>query len=478
MRCAIYIRVSTEEQVKEGYSIGAQKERLDAYVKSQGWEIISYYVDEGISAKDTNRPELQRMIKTIEDGIIDVVLVYRLDRLTRSVLDLYQLLETFDKNGCHFKSATEVYDTTTAIGRLFITLVAALAQWERENLGERVRMGMTQKVREGEWHGSTPPIGYLNVDGNLIINEEEAVIVRNIFKWYADEGLSDNKIAIKLNEMGIETKKGMGIWRENRVRYILRNPTYCGHLHWNVRVNKDQYFLVKDAVPKIIDEETFENAQSVRKARSSVHPRVATSKHIFSGSLRCARCGASMKGHKKKDSKGREYRSYRCINRYAKKCDMPLIAETILEKAFMHYFENIELKPKSDKSSTSIKKKQLNEEDHLNIELDKIKKRRKKWQYAWANDLLTDQEYKERISEENSKEQLILDELNKLNVSNFELDDKQVEVISVYINDNWNEMNVHEKKVFIQNTVSKMVLEKKESQVPSERVKILELSFK
>ncbi|GAE32406.1 recombinase family protein [Halalkalibacter hemicellulosilyticus] len=170
MKTAVYVRVSTEEQVKEGYSISAQKERLDAYIKSQGWELVSYYVDEGVSAKDTNRPELQRMLKNIEEGFIDVVLVYRLDRLTRSVLDLYQLLESFEKNGCHFKSATEVYDTTTAIGRLFITLVAALAQWERENLGERVRMGMTQKVREGEWHGSTPPYGYQLDNGSLVIN--------------------------------------------------------------------------------------------------------------------------------------------------------------------------------------------------------------------------------------------------------------------------------------------------------------------
>ncbi|WP_429999877.1 recombinase family protein [Metabacillus fastidiosus] len=150
MRTALYIRVSTEEQAKEGYSIRAQTERLKAYCVSQEWEVVDFYIDDGISAKDMNRPNLKRMIKHIEQGLIDCVLVYKLDRLTRSILDLYKLLEIFDKHNCKFKSSTEVYDTTSAIGRMFITLVAALAQFERENLSERVRMGMEQKAREGK----------------------------------------------------------------------------------------------------------------------------------------------------------------------------------------------------------------------------------------------------------------------------------------------------------------------------------------
>ena len=134
MRVALYIRVSTEDQAREGYSIQAQKNKLEAYCVSQGWDVVGFYIDDGYSAKDLDRPEMKRMLKHIEQGLIDCVLVYRLDRLTRSVLDLYKLLEIFEQHNCKFKSATEVYDTTTAMGRMFITIVAAMAQWERENL--------------------------------------------------------------------------------------------------------------------------------------------------------------------------------------------------------------------------------------------------------------------------------------------------------------------------------------------------------
>ena len=178
MECVIYVRVSTDEQAKHGYSIAALVEKLEAYCVSQGWELVHKFIDDGYSAKDLSRPQFEKMMKKIKDETIDVLLVYRLDRLTRSVVDLYAILQELDANNCKFKSATEVYDTTNAMGRLFITLVAAIAQWEREDTAERVRMGMEKKTRMGKWKGGIAPYGYKIENDQLIVDEKEAEVVR------------------------------------------------------------------------------------------------------------------------------------------------------------------------------------------------------------------------------------------------------------------------------------------------------------
>src|SRR5690606_28162321 len=209
LKVAVYIRVSTQMQVEEGYSLAAQKERLKAFAYSQGWEIVQYYVDEGVSAKDLNRPELQRMLKDMKAKLFDIVLVYKLDRLTRSVIDLDKLLTEFNKYDVKFKSSTEIYDTTTATGRLFIRLVASMAQWERENLSERVSFGMEQKAKEGKWVINVPPFGYdRTTEGYLEIIEHEAVIVKRIYKMYLSGKYGIAKIAKFLNENNLLTKSG------------------------------------------------------------------------------------------------------------------------------------------------------------------------------------------------------------------------------------------------------------------------------
>ena len=149
MRTAIYCRVSTEEQATEGFSIHAQKDKLTKYAESNDWDIVDYYVDDGISGKNlTERPEVSRLIEDVKKGRIKNVLIYKLDRLTRSVKDLIYLIELFDKNNCTFNSQTEKIDTSNAVGRMFVKIIGIFAEFERENLAERVTFGYEQKTKK------------------------------------------------------------------------------------------------------------------------------------------------------------------------------------------------------------------------------------------------------------------------------------------------------------------------------------------
>lgn len=484
MKVAAYIRVSTDEQAQEGYSIPAQRNRLEAYAISQGWEIVRWYVDEGESAKDLNRTSLKQLLETLEQGVFDCVLVYRLDRLTRSVLDLYQLLNTFEKHNVKFKSATEVYDTTTAIGRLFITLVAALAQWERENLGERVRMGMQQKAREGKWTVSTPPMGYDSIDSQLVINQSEALVVKEIFNQYLS-GAGMLKIAKEFNEKGISSKKGNN-WAQTTIAYILKNPIYIGKTRYNYRVNKEQYFEVEGNVPAIVSEEEFLMAQQMIEGRKNSHPRQATSKYIFSKVLKCARCGTTLIGRSSMTygrDKVTKYYSYNyyCRNNAIGLCDLPKINESLLEKQFISMIDKWDFTDEANeaaqKESNETESNYEEEIKALNEELKQLEKRRSKWQYAWVNEMLTDIDFKKRTLEENEKEKMILKELDKLKPQESLPDNHNTTEMLTNLKMNWSVMNREIKKQFVLIAIQSMKVDKINSNKTADSIGIGEVKF-
>lgn len=407
MRTAVYVRVSTDDQAREGFSIPAQREKLLSYIHSQSWELVDIYADEGVSAKDTNRPELTRLLADVRLGKMDVVLVYRLDRLTRSVLDLYQLLQEFEQYGVRFKSCTEVYDTTTAIGRLFITLVAALAQWERENLGERVKMGMGQMVRERKRPGGPPPFGYELVDGQLTVNPAEAEGVRLMFEQYA-RGESPRQIAETANHQGWRGKNG-ALWKASTVLRLLKNPVYYGALRWNYanaeqRQNPPDHWLVEEKThPAIVDEACFLRVQKRMTARSSRHPRSLGSCFLFSGLLFCSRCGADMRGKttRTKRTGARPYihHYYWCKNKLAGACSAPAIREDRLEQAIvkelLHY--PVEAKLAATEAMTVLRSREADVDPDL-IE-QKRQQKRERWEQAYAEGLLSLPALREKLQE-------------------------------------------------------------------------------
>ncbi|MDZ7370220.1 MAG: recombinase family protein [candidate division KSB1 bacterium] len=446
MRTALYIRVSTEDQAREGYSIAAQKSKLQAYCLSQGWEIEDFYIDDGYSAKDLNRPEMKRMIKNIQKGLIDCVLVYRLDRLTRSVLDLYKLLEIFEKHNCKFKSATEVYDTTTAMGRMFITIVAALAQWERENIGERVKIGLYQKVKEGGWHGGRTPYGYRQGEegDNLEIDEEEAKTVRLIYDLYLS-GKGDHRIAGILNRMGRRTRNG-NEWTGKVIRDILQNPAYTGNIRYMGEVH--QGFM-----PAIISREIFEQAQKSRESRRGKHPRRNASTYLFSGVMKCGRCGAWMNGkanYKVLNGKQFHYKLYVCINKITGACDMPLLNEADIESTLVQFLSQYRDDAVSLEVAAAMEKQDSIQEEMKAIEhqLEQIKKRKRKWQVAYANEVITLDDLRELTKKDNELEKTLQQRYEDLKAQSAE-EQKSPELIAAIIShflENWAFLTEEEKK--------------------------------
>lgn len=476
MRVVIYIRVSTEEQAKEGYSLDAQKERLLNFCKSQeGWGIVEVYVEEGRSAKDLNRPELQRLLKDANNGKFDVVLVYRLDRLTRSVLDLYELLQLFEKNSIKFKSATEVYDTTTAMGKLFITIVAALAQWERENLSERVRFGMEQLVREGRWHGGPVPFGYTWTGETMEIVEEEYKTLRELRKIYmSGEGLGST--AKFLNALGLN-RRGKP-WSAQSVWYTLDNPFYAGKMRYGEKKKNGKYasrkkeqlvnvIWSKTNFPTVYTWEEYQEHKS-RMKRKEFYGHSKKREYLFTGVLRCARCGATLIGRPYRNTKAdgtktEHVYNYICSNRsLSKGCNLPLLRQHIAEEMILEYIKDKKLKEEKileiSAKETTHKKDTIVQVEKLNKELKTIADRRKKWQYMFAEDLINLNDFKKRKNEEEEKEKLINEKLEELQAKTFGISKENLKRF-FELPDLWQVLDDNDKKELAQIIFEKIVIE-------------------
>lgn len=282
-RAAIYIRVSTQEQAQEGYSVGEQKERLIAYCTAQGWLIADIYVDGGYTGSNLKRPGMQKLIS--ETDKFDVVLVYKLDRLSRSQRDtLYLIEEVFLPNNVDFVSMQESFDTSSPFGKAMIGLLAVFAQLEREQIKERTKMGRLARAKTGLYQGGGHiPIGYDYEDGKLVVNPYEAEQVQKIYEWYLS-GESLKSICDRLHDKGYTNKySSYNNW--SGVAYILENETYIGRIHFGD-------VLVENAHEAIISEEQFNAVQMMRKRRKERYGNDAfKSKHMLTGMLFCGRCG-------------------------------------------------------------------------------------------------------------------------------------------------------------------------------------------
>jgi DNA invertase Pin-like site-specific DNA recombinase len=242
LRCAIYTRKSTEEGLEQAFnSLDAQREACEAYAVSQrheGWKVLSTrYDDGGFSGGNLNRPALQRLLADINEGKVDLVVVYKIDRLTRSLMDFSKLVETFDRQQTSFVSVTQHFNTTSSMGRLTLNVLLSFAQFEREVTGERIRDKVAASKRKGMWMGGPIPLGYSLVDKVLVINEQEAALVQQIFEGYCRLGcvqalkeeldLADARGRIRLQRDGSTETRAFS---RGGLHAILNRELYVGHV--------------------------------------------------------------------------------------------------------------------------------------------------------------------------------------------------------------------------------------------------------
>jgi DNA invertase Pin-like site-specific DNA recombinase len=235
VKAAIYIRVSTEDQAQEGFSLAAQRERLLAYCKAQGWSVYKIFEDDGYSGRNVKRPGYSEMLNYRANW--DMILVLKMDRIHRNSRNFMEMMDSLRQWGKEFSSMFESLDTSTAMGRFVVDIIQRIAQLESEQIGERVYTGMMQKARSRKGIlGSRIPFGYKLENSKYKLLEKEAETVKIIFDQYL-ENKSLAGIAKGLNDREITTRNGK-LWTVWNVRYILRNPIYAGYLRWDGLVNK------------------------------------------------------------------------------------------------------------------------------------------------------------------------------------------------------------------------------------------------
>jgi DNA invertase Pin-like site-specific DNA recombinase len=332
-RCAIYTRKSTSAGLEQDFnSLDSQYDACHAYIQRQtGWKLIrERYDDGGFTGANTDRPAFQRLMADVDAGKIDVIVVYKVDRLSRSLLDFVKVMERLGAAGASFVSVTQNFSTVDPMGRLTMNLLASFAEFERDIISQRTRDKIAGSRRRGKWTGGPTPFGYRLENKKLVVHEVEARTVREAFRLFLEHRQAA-RVARLLNAAGLLPRarpsrpaQGGLRWRKEAVARLLRSPLYAGRVPYGDEVHPGEH-------PALVDADTFETAQSLLGAkRGHFREGRKAPEYLLRGLLRCKRCGAALSpGSTRKGKKA--YRYYRCSTRDrhgAAACDAaPMSAE-------------------------------------------------------------------------------------------------------------------------------------------------------
>ncbi len=319
-RCAIYTRKSTEDGLEQEFnSLDAQREAGEAFIKSQaheGWECLpDRYDDGGFTGGNMDRPALRRLMADIEAGKIDCVVVYKVDRLSRSLLDFARMMEVFEKHGISFVSVTQQFNTASSMGRLILNVLLSFAQFEREMISERTRDKIAASRRKGKWSGGMPVLGYNVVDTKLVVDPIEADQVRAIFGLYIEyEGLMP--VVEELQRRGWHnkrwitkkgTERGGRAFDKNSLWHLLTNVTYIGKIKYKKEVHEGEH-------EAIVDEDLWQQVQSLLKRNGRSGGVMVRNKYgaVLKGLLHCSACKCAMTPTQSTKNGTKVYRYYVC----------------------------------------------------------------------------------------------------------------------------------------------------------------------
>ena len=471
----IYPRVSTEDQSRFGFSLDEQEESLKRLCEWKGYKIYKVYREEGVSAKSMNRPKFQEMIQDMKDGKINKILVYKLDRLTRSIQDLETICKLLEEYKCDLESECEEINTSTPTGVFFMRMTTILAQLEIERTSERTKFGLMGAAKKGHFSGKAP-IGYRKINKELVIDEVESEVVKDIFKSYLS-GLSVCTITKQLNEKNALNRN----WRTTTIDRMLSNYIYAGNYQHRKRIQNEETILLEDVCPAIIDKHDFELVQKQKEKNLKNYTRKHT--YVYMQKIVCSKCNKIMGGSSttSKNKPTQIYYKCNCCNTRIneKKIEQPLM---LFLNDMLDYYLLIDNNYKSffnEDLTIEIKRYEKILKD-LNTKLQRIKN-------AYLNSNIEQDDF---IDEEKSIKMQIEEtkiKLNNLNNADENLNHKddlrlynnlfQLEKMkykSYYARKNglWNKLSKEQKAELITKYIDSIEIEKKKDEIIIKKINI------
>ena len=471
----LYPRVSTDDQVREGFSLDEQEKEMKKLCMYKNYQIYKVYREEGVSAKNMNRPKFQEMMQDLKDGKINRIIVYKLDRLTRSIQDLEVICKLIEKYHCSLDSVSEEINTDTAMGVFFIRMTTILAQLEIERTSERTKFGLKGAAKNGHFC-SKAPIGYRKINKELVIDDLESEVVKEIFDDYVN-GLSVCTITKKLNNKNALNRN----WRTTTIDRMLSNYIYCGDYLYGKRAKNMKPIHLEDICPAIIDKETFKMVQTQKERNLKNYTRKHT--YVYMQKIVCSKCNKIM-GGSSTTSKNKPTQIY-----YKCNCCNTRINEKKIEKPLMLFLNDmLDYYLLIDNNFKSFFNEDLNIEiDKYNKMLDKCNKKLKKIKEAYLDDLIDKDEF---ITEEKTIKSQINDlefKLNHLNNANNNENHKQelnlyynlfqlekMKYKSYYARKNglWNKLTKEQKSKLIMKYIDSIEIEKVKDEIVIKKINI------